>query len=262
MRNAVGGLTSAHFPDPSFIVDHYLASDFCNHPANIPLHSLSNNYGVGPRAVLPHPLFSHSKTSLYADILVTPLEQYDTLVGPDPDWEEKTGNKILWRGSTTGSRYDRGIIWRSTQRVRLALLTNSDRHDINRTVYTTASDGSTLHSFDAPLASLNPGYFDVLFTGEPLQCTDGACEAMLRHLPFAKESMTAEEANTYKYILDVDGNGWSGRFHRLMSSKAAVLKSQGYIEWWTDRIQPWVHYIPIKLDYSDLQCVPRIALEA
>ena len=255
MRNSVGGLASAHLPDPSFIIDHYLASDFCNHPVNIPLHSLSNNYGVGPRAVLPHPLFSHSKTSLYADILVTPLEQYDTLVGPDPDWEEKTGNKILWRGSTTGSRYDRGIIWRSTQRVRLALLTNSDRHDINRTVYTTASDGTTLHSFDASLASLNPGYFDVLFTGEPLQCTDGACEAMLRHLPFAKEGMGAEEANTYKYILDVDGNGWSGRFHRLMSSKAAVLKSQGYIEWWADRIQPWVHYIPIKLDYSDLQCV-------
>jgi len=23
-------------------------------------------------------------------------------------------------------------------------------------------------------------------------------------------------------------------------------------EWWTDRIQPWLHYIPIKVDYSDV----------
>lgn len=23
-------------------------------------------------------------------------------------------------------------------------------------------------------------------------------------------------------------------------------------EWWTDRIQPWVHYVPIQVDYSDL----------
>ena len=23
-------------------------------------------------------------------------------------------------------------------------------------------------------------------------------------------------------------------------------------EWWTDRIQPWVHYVPIQMDYSDL----------
>jgi hypothetical protein len=23
-------------------------------------------------------------------------------------------------------------------------------------------------------------------------------------------------------------------------------------EWWTMRAQPWVHYVPIQLDYSDL----------
>jgi hypothetical protein len=23
-------------------------------------------------------------------------------------------------------------------------------------------------------------------------------------------------------------------------------------EWWTDRMQAWVHYVPIQLDYSDL----------
>lgn len=244
LRNAVGGLAPAQLiPSPSFISKHYEASDFCAHPLNVPLHSLTGNYGVGPRAVNLLPLFSHSKMTLYADILVTPLEQYEALVGLDPDWENKTQNKILWRGSTTGSRYDRGIVWRSTQRVRLALLTNSQDTNLNKTIYTTSiKDPNTLSTYEAPLPNLNEQFFDILFTGEPLQCAnhDGTCESMKRHLPFAKKGMRQEEANTFKYIFDVDGNGWSGRFHRLMSSKAAVLKSQGFVEWWGDRVQPWV----------------------
>lgn len=44
----------------------------------------------------------------------------------------------------------------------------------------------------------------------------------------------------YKYVMDVDGNGWSGRFHRLMSMKACVLKSTLFPEWYGDRIQPWL----------------------
>ena len=68
----------------------------------------------------------------------------------------------------------------------------------------------------------------------------------------------------YKYVLDIDGNGWSARFKRLMSTNSAVLKSTIFPEWcagkpplrltrrYTDRIQPWVHYIPIKADLTDL----------
>jgi len=40
--------------------------------------------------------------------------------------------------------------------------------------------------------------------------------------------------------MDVDGNGWSGRFHRLMSTKSVVLKSTIFPEWYTERIMPWV----------------------
>lgn len=37
-----------------------------------------------------------------------------------------------------------------------------------------------------------------------------------------------------------------------MSSNALVFKSTLFPEWFTDRIQPWVHYVPIKVDYTDL----------
>jgi hypothetical protein len=64
--------------------------------------------------------------------------------------------------------------------------------------------------------------------------------------------MSEEEQNSYRYVIDVDGNGWSGRFHRLMASNSLVLKSTIFPEWYSDRIQPWVHYVPLKTDYSDL----------
>ena len=53
--------------------------------------------------------------NLYSDLLITPLEQYESLVGPDPDWSEKSMGKLLWRGSTTGSRYDRRTLWKLSQ---------------------------------------------------------------------------------------------------------------------------------------------------
>jgi len=31
-----------------------------------------------------------------------------------------------------------------------------------------------------------------------------------------------------------------------------LFKSSINPEWWSDRIQPWVHYVPINIDYSDL----------
>lgn len=64
--------------------------------------------------------------------------------------------------------------------------------------------------------------------------------------------VSSEEVSHYKYAIDVDGNGWSGRFHRLLWTKHLVIKSTILPEWYTDRLQPWYHYVPAKVDYSDL----------
>jgi hypothetical protein len=67
--------------------------------------------------------------------------------------------------------------------------------------------------------------------------------------------MEHKEAAAYKYVLDVDGNAWSARFRGLLSTGTVVLKSTIMPEWWTDRAQAWVHYVPIKVDYGDLMDV-------
>jgi hypothetical protein len=43
----------------------------------------------------------------------------------------------------------------------------------------------------------------------------------------------------HKYLLDLDGMGYSGKFMGLMESDSAVLKATIYEEFWSDWIQPW-----------------------
>ncbi|KAG8724176.1 F-actin-capping protein subunit alpha [Ceratobasidium sp. 395] len=55
-----------------------------------------------------------------------------------------------------------------------------------------------------------------------------------------------------KYLLDVDGNGWSSRFQRLLASGAVIFKMTIFPEWNSDWLIPYYHYIPIQTDYLDL----------
>jgi hypothetical protein len=44
---------------------------------------------------------------------------------------------------------------------------------------------------------------------------------------------------SYKYLLDLDGMSYSGRFFALLASGSVPLKSTIYEEFWTDWIEPW-----------------------
>lgn len=71
-----------------------------------------------------------------------------------------------------------------------------------------------LTSFLALSKSLTSHYLDLKFLSPPQQCGDPiACENLKKDFEW-DEWMSVEEQNLSKYILDVDGNGWSGRFHR------------------------------------------------
>jgi len=100
-------------------------------------------------------------------------------------------------------------------------------------------------------ARINPAIMDVAFGGQPILCTPDVCDIVKHAYPW-RERQLNKEAGNYKYVIDVDGNGWSGRFKRLMTSNSLVFKSTIYPEWFADRIAPWVHYIPIQIDLSDL----------
>ncbi|GAA5983560.1 hypothetical protein JCM10908_000335 [Rhodotorula pacifica] len=232
--------------------EHHLAQDICEHPDVRELNGFTS--WPGPRPHLLYPLFSPMKTSLHADLLFPSITtDYYTEVGRDPLWEQKKYNQVLWRGETTGAYHAKGTGWRKTQRARLVQLANENT---GQTTFHIAdpSTSDSLRLLTAPSKDVLPLYFDVAYTGSPIQCStkDTTCQQLQRDYRFETKALTVDQENMYKYVVDVDANYASGKFKRLMSSRSLVFKSTIFPEWWSRRIMPWYHYIPIQSDYSDL----------
>ncbi|KAF7375354.1 CAP10 domain-containing protein [Mycena sanguinolenta] len=56
----------------------------------------------------------------------------------------------------------------------------------------------------------------------------------------------------YKYLLDLDGMGYSGRFMAFLASDSVPVKATVYDEFFSGWIEPWVHYIPLSATYSEI----------
>jgi hypothetical protein len=61
----------------------------------------------------------------------------------------------------------------------------------------------------------------------------------------------------YRYLIDIDGsaNAYAGYFQKLLTGSTVlkVASPRGLRQWYYDRLQPWVHYIPVAADLSNLE---------
>lgn len=65
--------------------------------------------------------------------------------------------------------------------------------------------------------------------------------------------LTAQEQTEYKYVVNVDGHVSAYRLSlELESGYCILLAASKYKLWYRDMLQPFVHYIPVKDDLSDL----------
>jgi hypothetical protein len=60
----------------------------------------------------------------------------------------------------------------------------------------------------------------------------------------------------YKYLIDLQGNGYSARVKFLMHSKRPLFYQNRHLhEYWFWDLKQYVHYIPVKEDLSDFETV-------
>jgi hypothetical protein len=90
-----------------------------------------------------------------------------------------------------------------------------------------------------------------------VQYADQATDDSIREYFQIHEEDPREEAFKYTLTFDLDGNGHSGRFYRLLNSRSLPLKQTVFREWHDERLQPWLHYVPISLGMDDLPEVVR-----
>jgi hypothetical protein len=88
-------------------------------------------------------------------------------------------------------------------------------------------------------------YFDVKFTYIG-QCDPGDCDAQKEFFDVV-EHVNQYDAFDYKYLLDIDGNAFSGRYYAFLQSKSLVYKLAIFREWHDEWLKAWVHYVPLSL---------------
>jgi hypothetical protein len=64
---------------------------------------------------------------------------------------------------------------------------------------------------------------------------------------------TPELVQKYSILIDIEGNGYSGRVkHLLWSHRPLLLVDRPHKEFFFEFLKEWEHYIPVKRDLSDL----------
>ena len=235
--------SSYSFSKLGFISNKTAFSDICLSP------SLRERYGFfnRPNAYnIVHdlfPVFSQSKISTYQDILYpspwywsdkVPYRQKD-----DYEWEKKE-DRMYWRGSTTGG-FSRDGGWRHQHRQLIVGSINA--LDTGRMLESRIREGTAAWEVREVPKTDCKHLFDVQFSHVG-QCDPEDCDAQREFFTIARPEKQ-HSAWAYKYLLDIDGNAFSGRFYAFLRSKSLVLKMALFREWHDEWLRPWVHYVPL-----------------
>lgn len=168
------------------------------------------------------PILSASRLSTFADILYPSLARYsnDTDVSDLFTFEVKR-KQVGWRGSSSGGWAD-GDNWAYFQRHRMVSLAQGAIAGANK------AKTAPLKDLIAPTAQLRK-WLDIGFT-RLISCGADTCRKLRAEFRIVPE-LTRQQIMANKIVLDMDGDGLSGRFYQLLRSNSAVLK-QGLIREW------------------------------
>jgi hypothetical protein len=74
-------------------------------------------------------------------------------------------------------------------------------------------------------------------------------------LDMEKNRLTPREMSIFKYQLDIDGvtNSWGSLIWKLQSGSIVLKQESIWEQWYHYKLQPFVHYIPIANDFSNLR---------
>jgi hypothetical protein len=75
-----------------------------------------------------------------------------------------------------------------------------------------------------------------------------------KHIICSQDWIDKHEMVRYKYILDIDGRAstWDATAWKLNSGSVIFKVESIWRQWFYDEYIPWVHFIPVKNDFSDL----------
>lgn len=253
-----------------FISNWSLAADVCHQPDLAHLHGFYLSPAAFKASYLLRPVFSQSKPHGYNDILYPSAWNYmDKAVynptdpsgtpgsedynpgHPDPDFTSKH-NTLFWRGATSEGVSSGDHSWRGMTRQRLVHLTNnltSSAHDaVTILLREQAPKKGKLKYQVLPGTTVKDLGLstDIKIVDHIARCGGvGLYDCTDQESEFALVSPSDFQDHwQYRYLFDLDGAGFSGRFLPFLQSKSLPFKTALFREWYDDRLTAWWHFVP------------------
>ncbi|KAH6896712.1 hypothetical protein B0T10DRAFT_396573 [Thelonectria olida] len=246
-----------------FVSNYSLSGDLCHQPDLQGLEGvIINPISVSTSRVL-FPMFGGSKLGVNNEILLpAPVywDEQERFTGGNSHggpWRKKN-DKVIWRGVATGGE-NLPENWRGFQRHRFVAMNNSTKlalveSGVGRTENFAMPDDQYhlgAHA-DKTMSTWVKDWSDVGFVD--LMChptfDDGTCYYTdLYFHPI--DGLKMKEQFKYKYVPDIDGNSFSGRYLGFLRSTSLPIKATLFKEWHDSRIVAWKHFVPMDNRFVD-----------
>ncbi|KAH7310605.1 capsule associated protein [Stachybotrys elegans] len=204
--------------------------------------------------------------------LTDEIENYSGAGDHGPAWSTKR-NALIWRGVNSGARNKPNNWWhmhraRFVQMLNGTTVSSLEAGDVKqaRTFQLPPALYNSLGQATSQLGQWVKTWADVGFNNflcEPPEFTEDwrhnrhlkpVCSWAAKLFSPARE-VPLQKQFQYKFLPDIDGNSFSGRYRAFLLSTSLPLKATIFKEWHDDRLFPWLHYAPFDNSFMDIYAV-------
>jgi len=206
------------------------------------------------------PIFGECKVNVNNDILFPANmywrqdDRYDYNKAYDWDWKDKKEN-MIWRGVTSGGVQVEES-WRRMHRHRLVIFLNGTEMSKERVrilIEQPEAKGEYENSREFNPSAFAEQYTDVGFT-ETMGCFPN-CSYLYDNYLSMKPQVKLSEQFKSRYLIDVDGHSFSGRWRAFLESKSLGIKATIFREWHDSRLFAWRHFVPMDNRFDDIYSI-------
>ncbi|KAK4147803.1 glycosyltransferase [Dichotomopilus funicola] len=239
-----------------YLANWQLSQGLCHQSDLFRLHS----FHMTPPEVRPLqellPVFSRAKTTSYSDILI-PLRRISEPAEPTTEDFEMKYKRLFWRGKVDRYGTSHELV-RGGHQERLVHTLNNPASS-EKTILLLPQK-KTLRYEQVPTADINELFpIDVAFS-EYNACKDAAAPQPGIDDTCNKDAAAEfhkkpqdEETLRHKYVMVIDGdNGPSPEVLRTLRSNSVPFYASIFKEWYSERLLPWIHFVPIDLRFHAL----------
>lgn len=253
-----------------FVADWRLAADICHQPDLAYLHGFYLSPAAFKTSYQLMPVFSQSKAHGYNDILYPSAWNYmDKVIYapsedkgtpgqegfkpgfPDPPFSQKE-NTLFWRGATSEGVSAGNHAWRGMARQRLVHMANNlttSSHDSVVILLPHTTDPKPTYKYQTlpgPAVKSLGLHTDIAIVDHIARCGGvGLHDCTDQDKEFVPIPPTDFQTHwRYKFLFDLDGAGFSGRFLPFLQSQSLPFKTALFREWYDSRLTAWHHFVP------------------